>query len=137
MSPAFVAPKGALDRKPPHGAPCTRCGLCCQATLCKTAMHVFDRPSFPGPCPALRFDRDGRSSCGLVDQPEAYAPAVVAAHGRSNASNAAAHLIGAATGCDARFNGEPIDEAFYARLLRWDREHERRTRTAGRIWGHR
>ena len=65
MVNAFMGPKSMLDNKPPHGAPCTRCGLCCVASLCSLAQHVFAAPARPGPCPALLMNGD-ESSCGLV-----------------------------------------------------------------------
>jgi hypothetical protein len=63
MPIGFLAPKGQLEKKPPHGDPCTSCGLCCMATLCPLGRKVFGREI--GPCPALIWD-EGKSSCGLV-----------------------------------------------------------------------
>jgi len=40
-------------------------------------------------------------TCGLVENPQRYAPDVVAANGWAAASKAAAVLIGAGFGCDA------------------------------------
>lgn len=119
----FFAAKGSLDNKPPHGAPCNRCGLCCMATLCPLAAHVFgdDRP---GPCPALVKADDG-FACGLTK------------HGTAKGREAATVLIGAGIGCDARFNDEPPDAEFYIRLQEWDRENEARVRSAKATWGMR
>jgi hypothetical protein len=115
----FIAPRELLARKPKHGEPCTRCGICCIASLCPLAAHLFgDRP---GPCPALRFDADHNSSCGLVVNPyeEDRPPDVAAAM-----SEAAAHLIGSGNGCDCRVNGEPGNPEFYEKLNEYDRAHK-------------
>jgi hypothetical protein len=133
MKHGFLAAKGTLDKKPPHGAPCNRCGLCCVATLCPLARHVFGREV--GPCPALLDFETGASRCGLVEEPMKHAIAVTLRSGVEATSAAARHLIGSGTGCDARFNGEPINEAFYAELREHDRRTRKETARAGKIWG--
>ena len=120
MKPMFVAPRHLLERKPPHGQPCTRCGLCCMATLCNLASHVFG-PG-PGPCPALLEKPDGYE-CGLVTEV-----------GHKDLRDAALLLIGSGTGCDARFNGEPADAAFHAKLSELDRKQEVEVEAAWRLW---
>lgn len=133
MKPGFLAPPGTIDKKPPHGAPCNRCGLCCVAAICALGQKVFRREL--GPCPALRYDQESNSSCGLVAEPMTFAPKVALEHGVSAASRAATFLIGTNTGCDARMNGEPINHDFYARLRQWDHENRSETRRAKRVWG--
>jgi hypothetical protein len=122
--PTFYAPRDMLARKPAHGAACTHCGLCCVATLCGLAQHVFHRPATPGPCPALTL-RNGVSACGLVEQTTGEMRA------------AALHLIGAGDNCDARFNGEPRNMAYAARQeTYWNRpDVAQTTRDARRKWG--
>jgi hypothetical protein len=120
MKPMFVAPRGVLDQKPPHGAPCNRCGLCCFATICDLGQAVFRRST--GPCPALEGSF-GNASCGLTQ------------HGPTKYREAAAHLIGAGQGCDARFNGEPADAAFYRRLEQHDRDTLAENQAAKKLWG--
>jgi hypothetical protein len=44
--------------------------------------------------------------CGLVENPDQYAPTVTEKHGKDAASRAAAALIGAGLGCDALACGE-------------------------------
>ena len=132
MPVGFAVPKVLLDKKPPHGEPCTRCGLCCVASLCPLAKRVFgDRP---GPCPALSYDETPGSVCGLVATPEKFAWAVVLRHGREAAGAAARYLIGSATGCDARVNGEKPNRDFYARLRIWDRKNRRHIDAAKQVW---
>lgn len=132
MSIAALVPRFIMERKPPHGQPCNRCGACCVAVLCPLAQAVFGFE--PGPCPALEFDADQKSSCGLVAHPEQHAPLTTASYGRENASAAASHLIGAGNGCCARFNGEPEDKPFNRRLDEYDRQVRAKTALAKRIW---
>lgn len=134
MSIAALVPKGALKDKPPHGAPCNRCGLCCMATLCPLAQHVFRR-SERGPCPALTRDADGLSVCGLIAEPMKHARVVAMTHGVEATGAAAAVLNGAGTGCDARFEGEPINEQFYEQLREHDRVNASKVRRARKLWG--
>lgn len=129
----FLAPKGALEKKPPHGQPCTRCGLCCVAIVCPLGQVVFRRRA--GPCPALRRDAESLSSCGLVDEPAVFAPMVALRAGVEMARAAAKLLIGSTTGCDARFNGEPPDEKFYEKLREFDRRNASALRRARKVWG--
>lgn len=49
--------------KPPHGAPCNGCGLCCAVEVCAIGRVAF--PDVPAPCPGMVFD-DGRFGCMLV-----------------------------------------------------------------------
>jgi hypothetical protein len=119
MKPAFVAPRAMLEKKAPHGKPCTHCGLCCVATICPVGQEIFRRES--GPCPALSF-KDGESHCALADQsPPKYRAA-------------AALLIGAGDGCDARFNGEPPDVGFYTMLARNDYLRRDEIAAAKKLW---
>lgn len=115
-------PRGMMERKPAHGAPCTRCGACCAAALCDLAKHVFGPR--PGPCPALLLDADDRSACGLVEMsPD------------EDHANAALQLISAGDGCDARFNGEPVNRAFHAYQAGLDVKNADAIKTARRVWG--
>ena len=109
MTPrGFLAPRSLAARKPPHGSPCTRCGLCCIATLCELARSIFHQTS--GPCPALVWEGEN-SACGLVVASQQHAP---------DYAKAAALVIGSGDGCDCRINGEPINNAFNARLAAQD-----------------
>lgn len=131
MKPAFFGPASLLEKKPPHGQPCTSCGLCCVATLCPLARHVFGGEL--GPCPALEWEGED-SRCGLVVHPMVYSMSVTLNHGVAAASEAALMLIGSGTGCDARFNGEPADHAFYGALRDHDRRNASRINRARRVW---
>jgi len=123
--PRFVAPRGLLDKKPAHGAPCNNCGLCCLATRCELAMHVFALPRL-GACPALVQIASQSFACGLVLNAE------------TEEKRAAALLvIGSGDGCDARFNGERRNEAFAAVL---DAKYERlrpQVQAALQLWNGR
>lgn len=114
--------------KPPHGSPCNGCGACCADQRCPLGKIVFG----PGRrCPALEVKLPA-FTCGLVENPQQYAPDVVAAHGKSVASKAAAYLIGAGLGCDALDRGERPNEAWRAWAMRqMDRDAANR---AAAIW---
>ncbi len=78
--------------KPPHGAPCNGCGLCCLAEPCPLGMVLSRRRS--GRCVALRWDEGrGRYLCGALDRPW-LAPL-------------ARRWIAAGSGCDAQLSAAP------------------------------
>ena len=120
------------QRKPPHGAPCTRCGVCCISRPCKLGARVFGLTI--GRCPALIGNPGDDYACDLIANPARYRPQLVAEHGEKTAQDAAAHLIGCALGCDARINGEPADRSFYQKLKIHDRLTLDQTRAAKRLW---
>lgn len=132
MSYYVKVPKHIAEKKPPHGQPCNRCGLCCMITLCPMGRQVLRQVE--GPCPALTFDKDG-SRCGLVDHPNLYAPVVTERHGLEAASAAAAFIIISGVGCDARINGEPINDAFNRKLDARDAANQSKIAQAKFIWG--
>ena len=134
MKISFEVPKRTLDKKPKHGEPCNRCGLCCIATLCILAREVFGHR--PGPCPALQYDDDGLSVCGLVADPAKYAMKhVLKAGGAVTAREAAILLIASGIGCDAILPGEPRDEKFDSELRERERVNFRRINAAKKTWG--
>lgn len=124
MKPAFLAKRSELENKPRHGEPCNRCGLCCRATLCALAQHLFERPPYPGPCPALVKEPGDTYSCGILNL-----------CADQDYRDAALLIIGAGLGCDARFNGEPSNRAFNDRLAQWDRDFAEPIAAARRLWG--
>ena len=133
MSWAGKVPKGTAANKPPHGAPCNGCGLCCMTSLCPLASHHFKRGGLEAPCPALERTPAGYT-CGLIANPMTYARAIALEHGVEATSAAAAVLNGAGLGCDARLAGEQADPAFYRKAAQWDRERRREIIKAKRIW---
>jgi len=65
---AEVALHAAAPDKPPYGAPCNGCGVCCALTPCPVGRIRFLK--MRGPCPALRWDvATARYRCGLVSPP--------------------------------------------------------------------
>ena len=126
--------RAAALMKPPHGDSCNRCGACCEAALCPLAAFVLQRPQFgSGGCPALSGE-PGETICGMVADPARWSPVRTAIHG-ANAMQAAAYLlIGASDGCDARFNGEPINKAFNRKLERLDIKRADRLADARKLW---
>jgi hypothetical protein len=134
VKPAFFAPKSEVAKKPPHGQPCNRCGLCCVGSLCPLGQHVFKQAL--GPCPALSYDEDGFALCGLIADPGKHALShTIRAGGREKASEAAKVLNGAGLGCDARINGEAPDLGFYAKLRKWDYDNRKAVLAAMKAWG--
>lgn len=133
--PAALVPREMHQRKPAHGKPCNRCGLCCYMTLCDLARSVFKRPEKPamGPCPALRKHAQipGEYECGLVVEPQLYRYGIEP----KQLSDAAKTLIMAGDGCDARINGEPRDEKFVKHLDRLDAKRTEKIRRAWITWG--
>lgn len=130
-----AVPRSMVERKPPHGSPCNRCGACCYATLCPLGKKVFGREL--GPCPALiHAPGQVEAHCGLVAAPAKFYPLAVLRAGSSQAaSDAAALLVGSGTGCDARINGEARNEQFYRDLRLWDRRNAAAVREARKTWG--
>jgi len=136
MEPTYaLIPRSLHDRKAPHGAPCTSCGLCCMISLCQLARRVLRMPETPGPCPALVLDDEGKSSCGMVVDPARFAPEAVRLHGAPAMSRAAAHLINSGNGCDMSLEGEPFDAAYDARLESEARGRWRLNLAARHMWG--
>lgn len=119
MKPFAILPKGALANKPAHGAPCNRCGVCCIATLCELGEHLFKKRA--GPCPALVHNSEGYA-CGVVQETS------------GEMREAALHLIGAAIGCDARFNGEWVNRNFHKLQAELDRKNMTLTQRARALW---
>lgn len=67
---AVVWLEPAAPPKPPEGAPCNGCGLCCLAEPCPLGVLVSRRRT--GPCAALRWsDAQQRYLCGMVQEPGA------------------------------------------------------------------
>lgn len=63
--------------KPPIGAPCNGCGICCKIVVCMNGAFVQGLvntfgDTVPGPCPALVKRVDGSHSCGIVMNPKKY-----------------------------------------------------------------
>lgn len=118
--------------KPPYGSPCNGCGQCCAQAPCPLGEFVFG-VNF-GKCPAL-IDRGDIARCGLVVEPEKHAPQRTALVGREELSKAAALLIGAGSGCDARAWGELPNPEFSSKLFADSQLHWDEAVRAKRIWG--
>lgn len=132
MSLFASVPREMSQRKPPHGSPCNNCGGCCFATLCPLGAHVFGTKL--GPCPALVRSTTGWT-CGLTVQPERYSMRRCVLNGIEEMRRAALLLIGAGTGCDARFNGESKNEEFYKKMRIFDRVNKDAVAKARKLWG--
>jgi hypothetical protein len=59
----------SIPAKPPEGADCNGCGLCCVLQLCDLAVEFLKADA--APCPVLEFAA-GRFWCGLARNPSRY-----------------------------------------------------------------
>jgi len=78
-----------LVAKPPFGAPCNGCGLCCSLEVCQVGQAVFETTA--APCPGLRRE-GGRFFCRAVEMSDAI--------GGEDARLLRFHM-GIGLGCDA------------------------------------
>lgn len=90
-----------MIEKPPIGAPCNGCGLCCQVHVCGMGSFLLglvetygDRA--PGPCPALKQQGD-KFVCGVVLRPKDY---IASDKSVTALRDAVGLLIGTGAGCD-------------------------------------
>lgn len=70
-----------------------------------------------GPCPALGYDKAGKSYCGLIVNPRQFSPIRVAIHGAAALREGAIVLTGAGLGCDALAEGDSRPPGAQAGLL--------------------
>lgn len=96
--------------KPPHGAKCNACGLCCISSLCPVAEAHFGIR--PGPCPAIMPQANGAVLCGIMEDPARFAPDKVMRHGAAVVSSSTRMLNGAGQGCDCLNPNEFEDRDF-------------------------
>lgn len=61
----------AAPDKPPVGAPCNGCGVCCAIAPCPLSRFLLGHRT-GSPCPALRWE-DARYLCGLIAAPAGIA----------------------------------------------------------------
>lgn len=79
----------AAPSKPPVGAPCNGCGVCCAIAPCPLSRFLLGHCR--GACPALTWN-EGRYACGLVAAPRGLA--------RWLPRRLVLRWIGAGCGCD-------------------------------------
>jgi hypothetical protein len=99
--------------KPPYKSPCNRCGLCCVHQPCSIGKLMFATDE--GPCPALQWDHDGASACGLIRDPARYAPMRARIKGPTALREAMKLLVAAGKGCHIPSREEPIDKDWLTR----------------------
>lgn len=131
MSGAGFVPRQYLQRKPPHGEPCTRCGLCCIMQLCDLGQRLFGKKQ--GPCPALHYDENDNSVCGVVFNPQLYKdmPDWTIEIMRESA----ALLLNSGNGCDMRINGEPVNLTHETKCQAFERDNAWKLSFAREVWG--
>src|SRR5882672_9879651 len=137
MSALVQAPRDVVARKPKHGEPCNGCGLCCMMSICDLGQDVFKREAIPGPCPALRQNKEDPTKyhCGLIADPATYAPERTTIYGAETMSMGAEILVGAGVGCDARINGEPSDRRLYVKFTAMEMIFAKEIALAEECWG--
>ncbi len=99
MSRQVIRLHPAAPSKPPEGASCNGCGVCCAVAPCPVGMLVSGRRT--GACAALSW-HSGASlyRCGLVGAPRAVLPRLPRALAPL-VSRLARRWISAASGCDS------------------------------------
>lgn len=105
MQTIFIHP--AAPPKPPEGAPCNGCGVCCLAQPCPVGMLLSRRRR--GACQALRWDAvQTVYRCGAITEPRAVVQAALP-HGLQWLAPVPAAVLGhlarrwvaAGQGCDS------------------------------------
>ncbi len=99
-------------QKPPEGAPCNGCGVCCASEPCPLGILASRRRQ--GACAALVWSDEGqggpasagRYRCGLVGQPERVLPRALAP-AAAVVARLARRLIASGQGCDCSAVVEP------------------------------
>ena len=86
--------------KPPFGAPCNGCGVCCASEPCPVGILVSKRRK--GACRALQWDAEPKLyRCGVVQAPQQFFPWVPTG-ARSLVAWLARRWIAAGSGCDCK-----------------------------------
>ena len=105
--------------KPPLGAPCNACGLCCRLQVCGAGsfflglVEKFGERA-PGPCPALVSAPDGQQVCGVMLRPR---DTMQARGSADDLRRAFGLLIGAGVGCDEPGEAVSRDDDAAARAM--------------------
>lgn len=131
QGPLIVSvPADMLKKKPPHGAQCNNCGLCCWSSKCDISRALFGAAETERPaCPALRFDSEQKSFCNVIANPEQYTD-----RDPDEARAAAKLLMYAGKGCTMRINGE-MNLRFQAELEIYDLRNREALDRAAALWG--
>jgi hypothetical protein len=103
----------AAPRKPPEGAPCNGCGVCCTVQPCPLGMVLSRRRT--GTCAALRWDGPtALYRCGALAEPRTVVTEALGRRGAWLARPIAAVLkrlarrwIAAGQGCDSDWQPQP------------------------------
>jgi hypothetical protein len=96
----------AAPAKPPTGAPCNGCGLCCAHEPCPLGVLLSRRRR--GRCAALRWDAaNTRYACDALARPARWLPWLPTPWARA----LVARWIAAAQGCDASLEASAAAQA--------------------------
>jgi hypothetical protein len=127
------APPDPPYRKPAHGQPCNSCGRCCLASPCDLSQKFFGIGE-TARCPALLWTYAG-SRCGLVQEPEHFAPIRTRKYGAQRMKEAAKRILGSGWGCGMRWQDEPANEAFLVTQAHNRRRLHKLRLLDQRLWG--
>jgi hypothetical protein len=106
MPPRVILLHRDAQPKPPTGAACNGCGVCCASAPCPLGMWLSRRRR--GACAALQWsDAERRYLCGAIAQPRRWLPWLPATLGRWLARR----WIAAARGCDCDLQPAPAQHA--------------------------
>lgn len=98
--PIVIELAAAAPAKPPPGAACNGCGVCCASAPCPLGLMRFGRRR--GPCPALEWwTTEERYRCGLLARPARYF-AWLPRPLQALAAGWARRAIAAGRGCDSQ-----------------------------------
>jgi hypothetical protein len=90
----------AAPDKPPQGAPCNGCGVCCASAPCPLGMLFSFRTQ--GRCARLRYDAAAAHyRCGLLPDTGSRATHWLGGIGTGLAAKLVRRWIGAGIGCDS------------------------------------
>jgi hypothetical protein len=108
-APTLIWLEPAAPAKPPTGAPCNGCGLCCAWQPCPLGMLVSRRRH--GRCAALRWSAASRRyHCGVLADPAGLWPALPA-WAVPGLQRLARRWIAAGIGCDFDADAQPADRS--------------------------
>ena len=104
MLPTVIHLHRQAPAKPPSGATCNGCGVCCSFAPCPLGVLVSGRRH--GACAALRWHADAqRYHCGVVSDPLLVWPRLPLAL-RAPLMRLARRWIAAGAGCDSDLEAE-------------------------------
>lgn len=111
MSDAIITMAPVILRKPPYGAPCNGCGLCCHREVCAIGIKYFG--DVPAPCPGLVW-RNDKYRCAVMEAEEE----MIQENPALTPKTTIKQMLGGGMGCDATTEEEyEVNEAIECGIL--------------------